>query len=81
MRRAEQMAERLLLTMEGERELPPVLEVAFRARPAARAGWEKMTPTQRRGELMAVFYYQTVEARERRVEKLVEGCLKVAGRG
>ena len=29
-RRAEQMAERLMLTMEGEKELPPVLEVAFR---------------------------------------------------
>jgi hypothetical protein len=31
-----------------------------------------MTATQRRGELMAVFHYQTVEARQRRVEKLVE---------
>ena len=29
-RRAEQIAERLMLTMEGEKELPPVLEVAFR---------------------------------------------------
>jgi hypothetical protein len=37
MRRAEQMAERLLATMEGERELPPVIEAAFRLRPKARA--------------------------------------------
>jgi len=74
MRRAEQMAERLLATMEGERELPPVLEAAFRARPKARAGWAKMTPVQRRGELMAVFYYQTPEARLKRVEKLCDAA-------
>jgi hypothetical protein len=29
-----------------------------------------MTPTQRRNELLGVFYYQTPEARQRRVEKL-----------
>jgi Domain of unknown function (DUF1905)/Bacteriocin-protection, YdeI or OmpD-Associated len=72
MRRAEQMAERLLVTMEGERALPPVIEAAFRARPRARAGWGRMTPVQRRGELMAVFYYQTPDARQRRVEKLAD---------
>jgi len=77
-RRAEQMAERLLATMEGERELPPVLEAAFRARPKARAGWEKMTPTQRRGLLMAVFHYQTPESRQKRVAKVVEACLAKA---
>ncbi|HEX9198976.1 MAG TPA: YdeI/OmpD-associated family protein [Acidobacteriaceae bacterium] len=72
MRRAEQMAERLLATMEAERELPPIIVAAFRSRPKARAGWARMTPTQRRGELMAVFYYQTVEARQRRLDKLCE---------
>ena len=72
MRRAEQMAERLLATMEGERELPPAIEAAFRARPKARTGWAKMTPTQRRGELLAVFYYRTVDAQRKRVEKLVQ---------
>jgi uncharacterized protein YdeI (YjbR/CyaY-like superfamily) len=72
MRRTEQMAERLLATMEGERELPPVIELAFRLRPKARAGWGRMTLTQRRGELLAVFYYQTPEARMTRVEKLCE---------
>jgi uncharacterized protein YdeI (YjbR/CyaY-like superfamily) len=74
MRRAEQMAERLLATMEGERELPPAIDVAFRARPKARAGWAKMTPAQRRGELMAVFYYQTVEARQKRIAKLCDAA-------
>jgi uncharacterized protein YdeI (YjbR/CyaY-like superfamily) len=79
-RRAEQMAERLMLTMEGEKELPPVIEVAFRGAPAARKGWEKMTATRRRNLLMAVFYYQSPEARAKRVKSLVEECLQVAGR-
>jgi uncharacterized protein YdeI (YjbR/CyaY-like superfamily) len=79
-RRAEQMAERLMLAMEGEKELPPVLEVAFRRTPAARKGWELLTLTQRRTSLLAVFYYQTPEAREKRVRKLVEDCLKAASR-
>ncbi len=78
MRRAEQMAERLLATMEGERELPPVIAAAFRARPKARAGWAKMTEVQRRGEIMAVFYYRTVEGRQRRVEKLCDAAERYA---
>jgi uncharacterized protein YdeI (YjbR/CyaY-like superfamily) len=76
MRRAEQMAERLLAAMEGERELPPVLEAAFRARPKARAGWKKMTEAQRRNELMAIFYYQTPEARLKRVGKVCDTAEK-----
>jgi uncharacterized protein YdeI (YjbR/CyaY-like superfamily) len=79
-RRAEQIAERMMLTMEGEKELPPVLEVAFRRVPAARKGWEAMTKAQRRSNLMAVFYYQSPEAREKRVRKVLEDCLKVASK-
>jgi uncharacterized protein YdeI (YjbR/CyaY-like superfamily) len=79
-RRVEQMAERLMLTMEGEKELPPVIEVAFRGTPAARKGWETMTKAQRRSHLMGVFYYQSPEAREKRVRKVVEDCLKVANK-
>jgi uncharacterized protein YdeI (YjbR/CyaY-like superfamily) len=79
-RRVEQLAERLMLTMEGEKELPPVLEVAFRRVPAARMGWDAMTKVQRRSNLMAVFYYQSPEAREKRVRKVVEDCLKVASK-
>jgi uncharacterized protein YdeI (YjbR/CyaY-like superfamily) len=73
-RRAEQTAERLLLTMEGEKFLPPILDVAFRANPAARRGWDAMTPTQRRGHLLGVFHYQSPESREKRVGKLIEDC-------
>jgi uncharacterized protein YdeI (YjbR/CyaY-like superfamily) len=76
-RRAEQMAERLMLTMESEKVLPPVLEVAFNRTPAARRGWEAMTAAQRRGHLLGVFYYQSPEARQKRVEKLVEDALRV----
>ena len=79
MRRAEQAAERLLSAMEGERELPPVIAAAFRRRPKAKAGWEKMTPLQRRGELMAVFYYQSPEARLKRVERLCDEAEKRGG--
>jgi len=79
-RRAEQTAEWLMLAMEGEKELPPVLEVAFRRTPAARKGWEAMTKAQRRMGLLAVFHYQSPEAREKRVRKLVEDCLKAAGK-
>ncbi len=78
MRRCEQMAERLMSAMEGERELPPVIAAAFRKRPKARAGWDTMTPTQRRNELMAVFYYQSPEAREKRVAKLCDEAEKRA---
>lgn len=73
-KRAQQMAERLLFAMEGEREMPPILTVAFRGRPKAKLGWERMTESQRRGELLAVYYYQTPEARQRRVQKLVDAA-------
>jgi hypothetical protein len=76
MKRAEQMAERLLGAMEGEQQLPPIIVVAFRKRPKARIGWERMTPLQRRQQLLGVFYYQSVEARERRVEKLCDEAEK-----
>ena len=76
MHRAEQAAERLLAAMEGERELPPVIAAAFLRRPKAKAGWEKMTPLQRRGELMAVFHYQSPEARLKRVERLCDEAEK-----
>jgi uncharacterized protein YdeI (YjbR/CyaY-like superfamily) len=77
-RRAEQMAERMMLAMEGEKVLPPVIEAAFRNNPMARQGWEALTVTQRRSHLLAVFYYQSPEARERRVSKLVADALRAA---
>jgi uncharacterized protein YdeI (YjbR/CyaY-like superfamily) len=78
LKRSEQMAERLLGAMEGEHQLPPMIAVAFQKRPKAKLGWAKMTPTQRRQELLGVFYYQSIEARERRVDKLCDNAEKRA---
>ncbi len=71
-RRAEQLAERMMLAREGEKELPPILHVAFRRAPQALAGWKAMTPVQRRSHLMGIFYYQSPEAREKRAGRAVE---------
>jgi uncharacterized protein YdeI (YjbR/CyaY-like superfamily) len=79
-KRAEQMAERLLLTLEGETELPPILHAAFLRQPLARKGWEAMTATQRRGHLLGIFGYQSADARERRAAKAIEEALRVAKR-
>jgi uncharacterized protein YdeI (YjbR/CyaY-like superfamily) len=80
-RRAEQMAERMMLAMEGERELPPILQVAFRRQPRALTGWQAMTPVQRRGHLLGIFYYQSPESRQKRADKTVAEALKAAARG
>ncbi|MBS1814322.1 MAG: DUF1905 domain-containing protein [Acidobacteria bacterium] len=77
-RAAEQLAERILLTIDGERELPPILQVVFRRYPGAMEGWKNMTAAQRRGHLLGVFYYQTPEARERRAVKAAEDAVKRA---
>jgi uncharacterized protein YdeI (YjbR/CyaY-like superfamily) len=78
-RRAEQMAERLMQTMEAERgDLPPVLRLALERNPKARAGWERMPPSHRRAHLLGIFYYQNPESRARRVEKAVEMMVEYA---
>jgi len=77
-RRAEQIAERLLATMEAERELPPILQIAFAHNPQAREGWERMSPARRRGHLLGIFYYRDPEARGRRVEKALQDAMEVA---
>jgi uncharacterized protein YdeI (YjbR/CyaY-like superfamily) len=78
-RQAEQMVERIMLAMEGEQILPPILQVAFRRAPRAKVGWEQMTAVQRRGHLLGIFYYHSPEARERRAQKAVDEALRVAG--
>jgi uncharacterized protein YdeI (YjbR/CyaY-like superfamily) len=78
-RRAEKFAECMMLAMEGEETLPPVLQVAFREAPLARKGWEAMTKIQRRNHLLGIFYYQSPEARERRAQKVIDEALRKAG--
>jgi uncharacterized protein YdeI (YjbR/CyaY-like superfamily) len=77
-RQAERLAERMMITMEAEFETPPILKTAFARQPMAEAGWKLMTPTQRRNHLFGIFYYEGVQARERRAAKAVEDALKAA---
>jgi uncharacterized protein DUF1905/bacteriocin resistance YdeI/OmpD-like protein len=79
-RRAEQMAERLLAVMEAEHELPPVLQVAFARDPRALEGWKRMSPSRRRSHLFGIFYYRTPEARARRIEKTLQEASAFAER-
>jgi uncharacterized protein YdeI (YjbR/CyaY-like superfamily) len=78
--RAELWAERMLLTMEGEQMTPPILELAFQRQPKAREGWRAMTPVQRRGHLMGIFYYQSPESRQKRAQKAIDEAVRVAGK-
>ena len=77
-RRAAQVAEQLFSAMEAERELPPALKLAFTRDPRALEGWHLMSPSHRRGLLIAVFYYRSPEARARRVGKIVEEAIAQA---
>ena len=75
LRRAEQVAEQLLATMEAELDLPPILKLAFARDPRAYKGWQSMSPLQRRGYLLAIFYYRSPESRDRRIAKMLEAAL------
>jgi uncharacterized protein YdeI (YjbR/CyaY-like superfamily) len=77
-KRAEKLAERMFQAMEGEEVPPPILRVAFQREPRAQAGWSALTPTQRRNHLLGIFYYENVEARERRAAKAIEDALRAA---
>src|SRR5579872_639130 len=77
-RRAGQLAEQLLGIMEAERDLPPILKLAFGRDAAAYRGWLKMPVWQRRSHLFGVFGYKNPEAQQRRLEKLLEDARKRA---
>ncbi|MGD0792806.1 MAG: YdeI/OmpD-associated family protein [Terriglobales bacterium] len=77
-RRAEQIAERLLNVMDAERELPPILQVAFARHPRAREGWDGMSASRRRIHLFGIFYYRTPDARARRIDKMLDDATALA---
>ena len=77
-RRAEQMAERLFAVMDAERELPPILKLAFARKPGTRQGWDAMPPSRRRGHLLGIFYYRTPEAQSRRIAKMLDDARALA---
>src|SRR3954463_3184673 len=73
-RRAEQVAEQLLETMEAERDLPPLIKAGFAENSKAFAGWQSMTPLARRTQLLAIFYYRNLESRARRLQKVLDAA-------
>jgi uncharacterized protein YdeI (YjbR/CyaY-like superfamily) len=77
-RRAEQVAEQVFSAMEAERELPPAIKLALSRDPRALQGWNMMTPRYRRGQLLAIFYYRSPEARDRRTEKVAAEAIALA---
>ena len=80
-KRAEQLAETIMLVREGERETPPILRVEFERQPMAGAGWKAMTPSQRKRHLLGIFNARTVDGRARRTAWVIADCLRVAGGG
>jgi uncharacterized protein YdeI (YjbR/CyaY-like superfamily) len=80
-KRAARLAERLMQAMEGEEEPPPVLKAIFQRQPRAREAWFGLTPTQRRNHLLGIFYYETVEGRERRAAKAIDAAMEKQGIG
>lgn len=79
-RRCDQIAERLLETMEAERELPPLIRVALARDSQAREGWEMMSPARRRSHLLGIFYYRTPEGRANRLSKALQDATAIAQR-
>ncbi len=77
-RRAEQIAECLLSAMEAERELPPMLTAAFAEDARAMKGWKMMSPLQRRGHLMGIFYYRNPATRAKRIGKAMGDAARIA---
>jgi len=66
--------------MEAERDLPPILKLAFARDPRALIGWQRMSPTQRRGHLLGIFYYRSPRPETRRIAKMLEATLAFAER-
>ncbi len=79
-RRAEQIAECMLSAMEAERELPPAIQAAFAEDPKAMRGWKVMSPLQRRGHLMGIFYYRNPASRSKRIGKAMADAMRIAER-
>ncbi len=77
-RRVEQFAERLMETMEAERQLPPLIERSLAQNPLARQGWKLMPPRHRRWHLLGIFGYRNPESRARRLEKAIQEMVTYA---
>ena len=79
-RRANQIAERLLATMEAERELPAFIRMAFARDGRAFEGWKRMSSLQRRRHLLGIFGYRNPASRDRRVARMLEDARRISAR-
>ncbi len=79
-RRAEKIAEQLYSAMEAEQDLPPAIRAALTENPRAKEGWELMSQSHRRSQLLAIFHYRSPGARARRLQKVVEEAIALAER-
>ncbi len=77
-RRAAQLAEHLMETIEAERQLPPLIERSLAQNPLAREGWKLMPPGHRRWHLLGILGYRNPESRARRLEKAVQAMIEYA---
>ncbi len=80
-RRADQITERILSVIDAERELPPILRVAFARNPLAGEGWRRMSLSHRRQHLLGIFGYRNPASRARRIAKTLEDACRFAERG
>jgi uncharacterized protein YdeI (YjbR/CyaY-like superfamily) len=71
-RRAGQIAERLMETMDAEYDLPPLFRQALAQNPKAAAVWNRMSPSHRRRYLLMAFHYRDPRSRLRWFEKAIE---------
>jgi uncharacterized protein YdeI (YjbR/CyaY-like superfamily) len=78
LRRADQLAVRLMETMEAEIELPPMIRQIMARNPLAERGWAKMPRSHRRMHLLGIFYYRNLDSRLRRIEKAVAEMMEYA---
>jgi uncharacterized protein YdeI (YjbR/CyaY-like superfamily) len=78
LRRADQLAVRLMETMEAEVELPPMIRQAMARNPLAQRGWQRMPRSHRRMHLLSIFYYRNVDSRLRRIEKALAEMMEYA---
>jgi len=72
-KRAEQIAERLMTAMLGERgELPPNLQAALARDERLKRGWELMPPSKKRFHIIGLTGYKSPESQQKRLAKTLE---------
>lgn len=78
--RADRIAEQVLETMEAELELPPMIRLVFNRNPGAEEVWRSMTETQRRHNLLSIFFRRTPQSRMQRIQQMIDQALEAQER-